>query len=403
MPKILITGNGFDLFHNLPTKYQHFMSIMKTIESNDFADKVSFEVLFGNEFRSDSPLDFEKITGNFKVSEIYFDSDKLSQIKEILTSNSWYAYFKTVLQIDTWIDFELEIKIVLDQILIFDSLSLSSAIVKNTFSPKSIAFTSLEILEKFDILSFGANRSVFSLYERYLNKRISKIETKLMYDDLEKMFKDFVGVFNRYLADVVNVFYLNTNCKLEIPFQLINHIYTFNYTPTLEVIYSISETKISYLHGKITDDYDKHNLVFGVSEVSYEAIAVKSRGFTKYYQRTFNNLNSSISNLPNHNQDEQTIYYIIGHSLNESDRSYFGELFKFLENDRLENSKICVFFFGDGDKKQKTNNIYSMVDKELVNKLVEGNRLYFIELNHTNIISEFQTVLSIEKQENYFF
>ena len=57
MAKILITGNGFDLFHHLPTKYQHFMSVMKTVENNQFNDKVSFEELFGLEFKIDSKND----------------------------------------------------------------------------------------------------------------------------------------------------------------------------------------------------------------------------------------------------------------------------------------------------------------------------------------------------------
>jgi hypothetical protein len=33
MAKILITGNGFDLHHKLPTKYQDFLEIMLKIEA----------------------------------------------------------------------------------------------------------------------------------------------------------------------------------------------------------------------------------------------------------------------------------------------------------------------------------------------------------------------------------
>ena len=50
MSKILITGNGFDLFHHLPTKYGHFMAIMMTIEEISFSsDIITFEELFGRE------------------------------------------------------------------------------------------------------------------------------------------------------------------------------------------------------------------------------------------------------------------------------------------------------------------------------------------------------------------
>ena len=32
---ILIVGNGFDLSHYLPTKYDHFMDVMRAIEEKD--------------------------------------------------------------------------------------------------------------------------------------------------------------------------------------------------------------------------------------------------------------------------------------------------------------------------------------------------------------------------------
>src|SRR5574343_1845678 len=32
---ILIVGNGFDLSHYLPTKYDHFMDVMQSIEEKD--------------------------------------------------------------------------------------------------------------------------------------------------------------------------------------------------------------------------------------------------------------------------------------------------------------------------------------------------------------------------------
>ncbi|WP_052257153.1 AbiH family protein [Flavobacterium sp. AED] len=48
MAKILITGNGFDLFHHLPTKYGHFMSIMKAIEENNFSKIFHLKIYLGH-------------------------------------------------------------------------------------------------------------------------------------------------------------------------------------------------------------------------------------------------------------------------------------------------------------------------------------------------------------------
>ena len=44
---ILIVGNGFDLSHYLPTKYDHFMDVMDAIESSN-NDEMSFDDLFAN-------------------------------------------------------------------------------------------------------------------------------------------------------------------------------------------------------------------------------------------------------------------------------------------------------------------------------------------------------------------
>ena len=37
---ILIVGNGFDLSHYLPTKYDHFMDVMSAIEKKNTGGKI---------------------------------------------------------------------------------------------------------------------------------------------------------------------------------------------------------------------------------------------------------------------------------------------------------------------------------------------------------------------------
>lgn len=118
MAKILITGNGFDLFHHLPTKYGHFMSIMKTIEGNNFSKDISFEDLFGSFFKDENQIDYKLIVENYKVAEFKFEVDKINDLKVSLHNNLWYKYFKNVIEIETWIDFEVEVENVLKQLSI---------------------------------------------------------------------------------------------------------------------------------------------------------------------------------------------------------------------------------------------------------------------------------------------
>ena len=45
---ILIVGNGFDLSHYLPTKYEHFMAAMRAVESWDESKGyMGFDDFFG--------------------------------------------------------------------------------------------------------------------------------------------------------------------------------------------------------------------------------------------------------------------------------------------------------------------------------------------------------------------
>lgn len=182
MPKILITGNGFDLFHNLPTKYQHFMSIMKTIEANDFTDKVSFEGLFGNDFKDDSPNDYKGITDDYDVQKLFFESSKLNEIKILLETNLWYMHFKNILEIDTWIDFEVEVENIINQVSVFKKFDSKSKVKRNELSDKDILF--------YDFVAFNLiariNDTAFKMNKKYINQRKSIIDIAKIFEDLSK-------------------------------------------------------------------------------------------------------------------------------------------------------------------------------------------------------------------------
>ena len=138
MSKILITGNGFDLFHNLPTKYQHFMSVMTTIENHQYLSEVCFEEIFGGVFKDKFSNDFNSIVENYKIENIKFSNNKINKLNGLLNDNLWYKYFKTVLEIDTWIDFEMEIENILNQLVIFNKIDGKMAIKMNEFNDSLI-------------------------------------------------------------------------------------------------------------------------------------------------------------------------------------------------------------------------------------------------------------------------
>lgn len=388
MSKILITGNGFDLFHHLPTKYDHFISIMMTIEDNVYSADVTFEKLFERVFKSKHRFEYNLIEENYNTANIIFSHEKLIQIKELLKTNLWYKHFKNVCEIDTWIDFEMEMENVLNKLNNFSNNVIEKNLKVNYIEMSSDEYTDLELLGVIKIIS---NR-IIKLQDRYFNNRRFSIEMKLILEDLAKSFEEFIIIFNRYLVDIVSVFYSQIKQKPLIPYQLLDEIYTFNYTPTLENIYKLDKSKVVYLHGEINEDSKLQNLILGVSDVSKEIKASKMYDFTKYYQKVRKNSNKKFIEIPSKNQgyNEETFFYVIGHSLDKSDKEYVLDLFKFLENDILNKSKVCIFYYDDKDRESKIRNLLSVEDEKIISKMHRQDRLCFVELNEENIKNEFE-------------
>lgn len=107
---ILIVGNGFDLSHYLPTKYDHFMDVMDAIETHQ-GDSMTFDELYS---KCRENWFIAKTKNYYKTENFTIEKAKLIEIKSLLKENSWYKYFKQhVKEIKTWIDFEQKIECVL--------------------------------------------------------------------------------------------------------------------------------------------------------------------------------------------------------------------------------------------------------------------------------------------------
>ena len=73
---ILIVGNGFDLSHYLPTKYDHFMIAMGAIENWDASKgDMSFDDLFGALYEKEDYF-FGYTKAMYKTDEIKISVDQ---------------------------------------------------------------------------------------------------------------------------------------------------------------------------------------------------------------------------------------------------------------------------------------------------------------------------------------
>ena len=76
-----------------------------------------------------------------------------------------------------------------------------------------------------------------------------------------------------------------------------------------------------------------------------------------------------------------------------SDKNYILRLFNFLESDKQELSKIYIFYYNEQDHKTKLNNLFNIVDNDLLVDLNQNKRLLFFELNEENIKQNFQKTI----------
>jgi hypothetical protein len=270
---------------------------------------------------------------------------------------------------------------------IFNKYDDKSVVKRNFFKDELMHQTNLN---HFNIVEFLANFK-FKLKPKYINVRKGVVDLKEILEDLLVSFNDFILIFNQYLVDIVCTFYPYRKQIELIAFASIDKIYTFNYTPTFENIYNVDKSKIVYLHGEINENSQSQNLVLGVSELNSEVIKSKTHGFTKYYQKANKNTNPRFIDVPKDYEKglSETIFYIIGHSLDESDKEYIIDLFDFLKFDNNRYSKICVFYISSKDKENKWNNLFNIIDKNLVTEMHKTERLYFVKLNIENVLSEF--------------
>jgi hypothetical protein len=340
---ILIVGNGFDLSHYLPTKYDHFMDVMKAIESKNTGEKVSdlsinsvsewmriLEQMFEKRKELGQPnydMNFNELFSCIrdkwfidKTEELYLteqikiSSQDVLKLQYRLELNDWYQYFKNhVEEIKTWIDFEQKIEEVL--------ATLANCIVEieKIKSPKELfryfqydQGGENQIIEKnFKILSFfkfiKSESYQYKLPSVYINSKPSFKEKNR--DNLNPIFchggclengfnpygflnylyfqlEEFIEIFNLYLDLIVNALRLQVQLQIDAKEWIYpDLIYSFNYTNTYARFHD--SVKIEYLHGS---HGEYQNIVLGVSDLEHENLKkLKAYGFTKYHQKLLKN------------------------------------------------------------------------------------------------------------------
>ncbi len=365
---ILILGNGFDLAHDLPTKYSHFLKFCKEIDKT---------------LRSYNNKTITITSNSGKTHEISANNKELLELSNLLKNNFWYQYFielytNNLIKGENWIDFESEIRFII------------KAVDENSVS---LTMPWREVINKAN--RNYRNDSRLITFSRKFNSEGTQKNNGSMFSQIT--IKDFRENAFENLENLIRALELYLSFVEEIPItdklpELSNltpdYVINFNYTNTYERIYKKED--VYHIHGKanVKHSIAENNMVLGIDEYWNENERNERTNFTifkkfsqriqkdtgndsyKYLieiRRIFESKRESL--LPNNvdislvHPDEVSNVYVFGHSLDITDKDILSN---FIGDDSTSVTVFCK------DKKTEgeliANTIKLITEKRLLEK-----------------------------------
>jgi len=203
MPKILITGNGFDLNLGLPTSFIDFINILNSLNKSS---EITFNSIYSNS------SNYNMITERY--SAFTFDIDKIETLRCNIQNNVWFLFFHGELEIETWIDFENRIEYVLNSLFKSVKYIQSNIFSKGSLSKDYIVYRPelfnydieiIQVLRRFGIINLEKNGDLVlnthflvDKYDHFIDLDLNKI-TQTLIDELGKFKKIFALYFEVFV------------------------------------------------------------------------------------------------------------------------------------------------------------------------------------------------------------
>lgn len=382
MTDLLIVGNGFDLYHGLPTRYTDFLKFIgywsifwdnyngeaKAQVCTPFRVKLSEQ----NEIIEESMRDFASHQGYYKYEHLEFINSHID--------NLWIQYFlKKQLSSVNWIDFEGEIYNVLKLVEEYYSEFIPEMRKRNDAPIKYIPGDMSTVINIFkkncpeEYIDF--TQGIISRSDTEKDKL--KNNKEMLLSTMKRELDDLIKCLDYYLLDFVS------NIKVEQYSEQIKelsyiNLLNFNYTYTYASVYGKNSLRE---HHRIHGDCLEEDMVLGIPDESFPS-TLDYIYFQKYFQRiqkrTGNYYKSWITE-PNAREksleDVPINVFIMGHSLADSDKGILKEIFM---NDFV--CKITIFYHSQLAYEQQVINLVSMFGKDFVIEQTANDRIVFEKL-----------------------
>lgn len=385
---ILLIGNGFDLYHHLPTRYTDFLTFAEkwgdfkqifdsyrdtdgNVKQDGIDPSVEFEVRLDPYGRlSDETVE------DFANHAICYNFDHLQYLNENLSNNVWIEYFtKTEYKKVGWIDFERE----MEQVLLCVEEYYTKEIFKyngkvpNILLPKRMSSIFLWFGKKAKPPFRNLNSSM--VHNDDMEIEILKKQKIALLDAM----KNEMNVLNQclyfYLAEFVSR--IKSNLYSEQVKELENvYLLNFNYTYTYHNIYGKHKL---IEHHPIHGDLRGNDLVLGISDDFYENLDYIY--FQKYFQRIQKKTGSYykrwIPQVLETMDDSPATVHIIGHSLDKTDRGILKDIFnaRYIE-------RIYIYYHNQSAYESQVINLIEMLGRDFVIEQTAEERIEFVQLQN---------------------
>lgn len=377
---ILVIGNGFDLAHKLPTRYNDFLGFVER-----FLNIINTpQILQQGELKNT-----EKTVYKYIDHLIFNEQQLCKELEQLVKDNIWIEYFlqNPMYQKENWIDFENEISKViqsLDQDMFFKDgekselsekmQNLSNPFLHKKYSKYTAAMRTASALtpgkgesitykEIRDRLYNDLNKLIRAL-EIYLTDYVEKEECNCVLPDIQEIVKENV----KGADGEEQIKY----CK----------VLSFNYTNTYERLYLDKQqiqNSIDYIHGKakLFNTVENNNMVLGIDE--YLTDERKDRetefiAFKKFYQRIYKETGCKYKDWVETIREEYDDFLQEKERIINRANEYVGNDVQRMMH-RLQASAVR-------DQKCKMHNVYifghslDITDKDILRELILNENVY---------------------------
>ena len=373
---ILLLGNGFDLYHKLPTRYDNFLHTVDFLIKNYTPNMKTVADVFGNEkLQAEDKFIAECFTQHKKAYLMTsLDEEKIKEIIELSKDNIWFSYLlKTFDKQIGWIDFEREIAFVIDSFKEFFSVPSLEFNIINKFSNSGMRY----VIALFDFFLLKTKQTIpgavthrvkneyiieypFGSGNTILNQEKIITELAISLDKLSKTLKLYLQCFIENALE---------KCAA---ISNIDKTITFNYTESYEKFYCNNTT--FHLHGNINN-----KIILGINSDSSDNLGTIDTAFSrfkKYFQRAQYETDQDYLIWLQEKFKKTEHYWLIvmGHSLDITDKDTIVELFRKM-------NEITILYHSDSAKISYIANLIKIFGKDEFQKFREEKHLQFISLN----------------------